>query len=247
MGRASRESRLNAAFVMIADTLTADYDVINLLHMLVTECTEILGMQAGGLMLADTDGSLQVVASTSESANLVELMQLSAGAGPCIRCFTTEKVVSVPDIAQSDGTWPEFRDAALQEGFLSVHAVPMTLRGETIGTMNLFGAEVGKLSTRDAAAAQALADAATIGILQERIASHANVVAEQLQKALDSRVLIEQAKGVIAQATGMSMDESFNVLRRYARNNNLTLRAASENLTTRAVGVAELGTVPAPR
>lgn len=247
MGRASRETRLNAAFVMIADTLTADYDVITLLHMVVTECSEILGMQAGGLMLADTDGTLHVVASTSESANLVELMQLSAGAGPCIRCFITEKAVSVPDIAESDATWSMFRDAALQEGFLSVHAVPMALRGETIGTMNLFGADVGKLSKRDAAAAQALADAATIGILQERIASQAHVVTEQLQKALDSRVLIEQAKGVIAQASGMSMDDSFNILRRYARNNNLTLRAASENLTTRTVRVAELGTMRTPR
>lgn len=240
MGRASRESRLNAAFVMVADTLTADYDVVNLLHSLLTECTAIVKVQAGGLMLADRGGNLQVMASTSESANLVELMQLSAGSGPCIQCFTTGEVVSVPDIAASTGAWSAFRDAALREGFLSVHAIPMTLRGDTIGAMNLFGAAAGALSKRDAAAARALADVATIAILHERVASQAQVVTEQLQKALDSRVLIEQAKGAISQATGMTMDKSFNVLRRYARNHNLTIHAASEGLTDRTISIATL-------
>ncbi len=249
MGRTSRETRLNAAFVMVADTLTADYDVVDLLHTLVSECTQIVHAQAGGLMLVDADGDLQVVASTSESADLVEVLQLAAGAGPCLDCFATGEQVSVPDIAASAERWPAFRDAALLQGFSSVHAIPMRLRGDTIGTMNLFDTSTGELSRRNAAAAQALADVATIGILQERISTHANVVAEQLQKALDSRVLIEQAKGAIAQANGTSMDESFATLRRYARNHNLTLHAVSEAITTRSLPIPSLTDAPgaAPR
>ena len=231
----SREARLNAAFVTVADSLTADYDVEDLLHTLVTECTEILDAQAGGLMLADATGQLQVVASTSERADLVEVMQLAAGAGPCVDCFTSGRAMSVPDIQRSTEDWPAFRAAALEQGFLSVHATPMRLRGEVIGTMNLFGTTVGALTKRDAAVAQALADVATISILQERITAQSQMVTGQLQRALDSRVLIEQAKGVLSQSGGLSMDEAFLVLRAYARNHNLTLRAVAEGVAGRTL------------
>ncbi|MGO4679357.1 GAF and ANTAR domain-containing protein [Microbacterium sp. 2MCAF23] len=239
MTSTSRESRLNAAFVMVADTLTDDYDVVELLHTLVSECTAIVDAQAGGLMLLDAVGDLQVVASTTESAELVEVLQLAAGVGPCLDCFATGQQVSVPDVAATD-RWPAFTQEALRRGFHSAHAIPMRLRGDTIGTMNLFGESVGALSDRDAAAAQALADVATIGILQQRISAHAQVVAEQLQRALDSRVLIEQAKGAIAQTNGTSMDESFAVLRRYAREHNLTLHALAEAITNRSLPVSAL-------
>ncbi len=233
----SRETRLNAAFVTVADTLTADYDVVDLLHTLVTECTEILAAQAGGLMLADSSGRLQVVASTSERADLVEVMQLAAGAGPCVDCFTSGTVVSVPDIQASTEDWPAFRLAAAQQGFKSVHATPMRLRSDVIGTMNLFSTAVGSLKRRDAALAQALADVATIGILQERVSAQSQVVTEQLQRALDSRILIEQAKGVLSQSAGFSMDEAFVVLRAHARNHNLTLRAVAEGVANRTLDV----------
>lgn len=236
----TRERRLNAAFVTLADTLIADYDVVDILHSLVNECAAILNVRAGGLMLADAGGALQLVASTGEGASLVEVMQLSAGEGPCVRCFETGTGVSVPDIAASGQQWPTFRDAALGQGFLSVHSVPLRLRGDTIGTMNLFGGSTGALSARDVSAAQALADVATIGILQERLASHTHLVVEQLQKALDSRVLIEQAKGVISQATGTTMDVAFAILRQYARNRNLTLRAVSQGVAGRTIDVPGL-------
>jgi GAF domain-containing protein len=240
MANLSREMRLNAAFVAVADTLTADYDVVDLMHTLVEECTEILDAQAGGLMLAEHGGALQLLASTSESAQLVEIMQLDAGEGPCLDCFRTGVAVSVPNIEASEGRWPAFRAAALEQGFLSVLATPMRLRGEVIGTMNLFGIRVGELNPRDAAVAQALADVATIGILHERISSHSHLVEEQLQNALDSRILIEQAKGVLAQAASMSMDEAFAALRRYARNHNASLRGVSEGLVNRSIDIRAL-------
>ena len=233
----SREARLNAAFVAVADTLTEDYDVVDLLHTLVEECTEILDAQAGGLMLADQDGELQLIASTSESAELVEVMQLDAGAGPCVDCFATGEAISVGDIASSGDAWPAFRAAALAQGFVSVHATPLRLRGEVIGTMNLFGTSIGALTRRDADVAQALADVATIGILNERLNRQSHVVAEQLQRALDTRILVEQAKGVLSQAGGLDVDEAFRTLRSYARDHNLVLRTVAEGVVNRRIDV----------
>ena len=237
MGDESRETRLNAAFVKLADTLTADYDIVDLLHTLVQECTDLLDTQAGGLMIADSDGDLQLMASTSEKADLVEIMQLNAGSGPCVDCFTAGVAVSVPDIDGTGDKWPGFRTSALQQGFLSVYATPMRLRGEVIGTMNLFSTSVGAMNARDAAVAQALADVATIGILQERSIRETHIVTEQLQRALDSRILIEQAKGVLSQTASLDMDEAFSALRSYARNNHLSLRLVAEGVTSRTLDI----------
>ena len=240
MDGTTREARLNAAFVAMADTLTAHYDVVDLLHTLVVECTEIVGATAGGLMLADPRGHLQLVASTNESVELVELMQLAAGAGPCVDCFESGTAVSVPDISISAGRWPDFSAAALEQGFHGVHATPMRLRGEIIGTMNLFQSTNEALNVRDAAVVQALADVATIGVLQQRIATESHVIGEQMRRALDSRMQIEQAKGALSQVLGMTMDESFAALRNYARNHNLTLHGVSAAVTGRSLTPAML-------
>ncbi|GAB3609492.1 GAF and ANTAR domain-containing protein [Humibacter ginsengiterrae] len=240
MADASRESKLSAAFVAVADTLTADYDVVELLHTLVTECTEILGVQAGGLLLAEPGAGLHLLASTSESVELVELMQLSAGTGPCLDSFRTGRAIDVPDIAAAASSWPEFASIALQHGFLSLHATPMRLRGDVIGTMNLFRTRLGAFPHRDADVAQALADVATIGIVHERIASQSNLVVAQLQHALDSRILIEQAKGVLAQSADLSMDDAFTALRSYARSRNLQLRAVAAGVVDRTIDAAAI-------
>jgi GAF domain-containing protein len=239
-----RETSISAAFVTLADTLTTDFDVVDLLHILVEQCTQILEVDAGGLMLADEEGQLQLMTSTSESADLVEIMQLGASAGPCIDCFTTGAAVSVPDIQQSGERWPAFQKVALQQGFQSVHATPMKLRGQIIGTMNLFSNTPGKLSVRDAAIAQALTDVATIGILQERLISEGHLVAEQLHSALESRILIEQAKGIISHSLSLDMHDAFSVLRTYARNNNLTIRSVAEQISNRTLLVNVLTATP---
>jgi GAF domain-containing protein len=235
MTAVSREEKLNLVFVRVADTLTADFDTIDLLHSLLQECTHILDVQAGGIMLADGLGTLQLMASTSERADFVEVMQLNAGSGPCLDCFATGAPVSVPDIEANGSAWPDFRDTALDHGFRSVFATPMRLRGQVLGTMNLFGTEVGELSSRDASVAQALADVATIGLLQERNIRESAIVAEQLQRALSSRILIEQAKGVLAASSSMDVEQAFTAMRRYARDNNLALRTVAESLTNRTL------------
>ncbi len=237
MSDTSRESRISAAFVKLADTLIADYDIVDLLDTLLLECIQILDTEAGGLMLVDAFGDLQVVASTNEQADFVELMQLNAGAGPCIESFTTGTAVAVADIDEFGTQWPQFRSAALQKGFRSVLATPMRLRGDVLGTMNLFSTHVGGLSARDAAIAQALTDVATIGILQERSIRESGLVSEQLQRALDSRILIEQAKGALSQTFSIGMDEAFAMLRNHARSRNLSLHAVAEGVANRSIDI----------
>jgi GAF domain-containing protein len=238
MSTETRESQLSTAFVKLADTLVADFDVVDLLHWLVEECTRILDTQAGGLMLVDPAGELQLIASTSEKAQLVELFQLAADQGPCVDAFRSGIPVTVGDIEVASELWPQFAEVALKEGFRSVHSTPLRLRGQIIGTMNLFSLHIGELPAEDIAVAQALADVATIGILQERTVRSANLVAEQLQHALDSRILIEQAKGVLASSAGMTMDEAFSAMRAYARNGSITLRQVADDVIARRLDLS---------
>ncbi len=229
----SRETRLSTAFVRLADTLVADYDVVDLLHWLVEECTSILDTQAGGLMLIDPAGRLQLIASTSEEAQLVEVFQLAGGDGPCLDCFRSGKPVTVADLSKETETWPQFVPEASQLGFRSVHATPLRLRDQVIGTMNLFSRHVGALKDEDIRVAQALADVATIGILQERNIRSAELIAEQLQRALDSRILIEQAKGVLATTLGTTVDGAFQIMRTHSRDRNLPLRQVADDIVAR--------------
>jgi len=237
MSNASRETQLSAAFVTLADTLIADFDLVDFLQRLVEQCAEILDTQAAGLMLVDGFGHLQLMASTSEETSLVEIMQLNAGAGPCVDCFTTGAPVTVADIDKTAGKWPAFRAEALKQGFRSVHATPLRLRGQVLGALNLFSVHVGALNPEDISVAQALADVATIGMLQERSIRESGIVSEQLQRALDSRVLIEQAKGVVSEHAGMTMDAAFAALRSYARDHNLTLRVVASSVIERTIDV----------
>ena len=235
----TRETKLSSAFVKLADTLVAEFDVVDLLHWLVEECTDILDTQAGGLLLVDPAGELQLVASTSEDATLVEVFQLAGGDGPCLDCFRTGKPVTVGNLDTEGQRWPKFRVEALSLGFQSVHATPLRLRGQTIGTMNLFSHHVGALGDEDIAVAQALADVATIGILQERSIRSAQLLSEQLQHALDSRILIEQAKGVLATTLSTSMNDAFAIMRTYARDRNLPLRKVAEDVVARRLDLSE--------
>jgi transcriptional regulator with GAF, ATPase, and Fis domain len=236
MNEVSREQAVLEAFATLADTLVAGYDVVDLLQTLVDTCADALDVTAVGLLLVDPDaGALEVVASTSEESRIVETMQLGAEAGPCIECFETSKVVVVPDIARVPSRWSAFRDSAIELGFAAVAAVPLHLRTDTIGALNLFSDRVGELNRRDLRAAQALADVATIGILHERTVRAGDVLHEQLQGALSSRVVIEQAKGVLAQTHGVGMDEAFAMLRSYARERQRSLAEVSRALVERSL------------
>lgn len=233
MTETTRQERMLEVFATLADTLVADYDMVELLQLLVESCQDLLDVAAAGLLLADQNGELEVVASTDEESRLVETIQLSAEAGPCIECFRTAAVVSVPDIAAAPERWHRFKVAALQNGFASTFAIPMRLRDTTIGSLNLLRTEPGELNPQDVRAAQALADVATIGILHERSMRASDVTRRQLQLALNSRVTIEQAKGVLAHTHGISPDRAFDRLRAFARSHQLPLSIVAERVVRR--------------
>ncbi len=237
MSGAEREGALSAAFIRFAELLTTDYDVIELLHAIALECVELLAVDAAGLLLVDARGELELVASTSEGVDFVEVMQLNAGDGPCIRSFRTGSIISVPDVRAVGTDWAHFRLAAAQRGFASAYAVPLRLRGEAIGSLGLFRRRVGELHGADAAVGQALAALATIAIVQERATRESTILAEQLQRALESRIVIEQAKGVLAESAGVDVEEAFRLLRQHARNHNLNLRAVAERVVDRSLSI----------
>jgi GAF domain-containing protein len=190
----------------------------------------MLDVAAAGLMLVSPEGDLRVVASSSEEMRLVELFEIQAQEGPCPDCYRTGEASVHENLAADDGQWPLFAPVALKAGFLSVQALPMRLRGVTIGALNLFRAETGHLEESDIVAAQALADVATIAILQHRAAIQAHLVVDQLNHALNSRVMIEQAKGILAERAGLDMEGAFAWLRKYARDHNQLLVDVAESI-----------------
>jgi transcriptional regulator with GAF, ATPase, and Fis domain len=235
---ATVDERLAQTFVELADTLVAGYDLMEFLQTLTERCVELLDVDAAGLLLADGRGTLQLVAASTEQARIVELFQIQNDEGPCLDCFNTGQAVIISDIRdeQARTRWPSFAAAAQNMGFAGVHAIPMRLRDQVIGTLNLFRTAANGLDPAVARAARALVDVATIGILQERAIHQQELVASQLQVALNSRVMIEQAKGILAERLQKTPDEAFVMLRHYARNHNHPL--------TQLAGDVIRGTVP---
>lgn len=231
----TQEEQLVDAFVTLADTLVIGYDVVDLLQTLVETCHDLLDISAAGILLADSAGELEVVASTSEASNLIEVMQVDAQEGPCMDCFHTGQPVSLPDVDVDSDHWPQFRAKARELDFGGVFAVPLRLREQVIGTLNLLRQDRGDIPPRDLRAAQALADVATIGILHERSLRDSHVVRDQLQSALDSRVVIEQAKGYVAHNNDISPEDAFLLIRTYSRNNGLRLSDVAHRLVEQSL------------
>ena len=219
----AKQTLFTRALVELADTLVADFDVVELLTRLADRCVDVLDVGAAGLMLAGPDGELRVMASSSEAMRVLELFELQSEEGPCLDCYRSGKPVMNKNLAVANSRWPRFAAEALAAGFRSVHALPMHLRGTVLGALNLFHLEAGEMQSDDVEAAQALADVATIAILQHRATLEAQVVNQQLQNALNSRVVIEQAKGMVAERQNLNMEQAFSALRNYARNHNLRL------------------------
>ena len=234
----TRETLLVRTFVTLADSLVATYDVIDLLQTLVDQSNELFDASAAGIILGPDDDHLEVIVSTSEESRLVGLMQIRAGEGPCVEAVTTGRVVSVVDSAEMAERWPTFAHAAQQSNYVSVHAIPLRLRGQTIGSLNLFRDHEGALNKEDAIAAQALADVATIGVLQERAVRDHTVVREQLQRALDSRIVIEQAKGVLSHVHHLDMEAAYRLLRQHARSTQTPMSVVAAGLVDGSLQIA---------
>ncbi len=235
-----RQEMLVRALVELADTLVADFDVVELLTLLTDRSVEVLDVDAAGLMLTSVDGELRVMASSSDAMRLLELFELQAQEGPCLDCFRTGQAIVNHDLERARERWPRFAGEASDAGFRMVHALPMRLRGTVLGALNLFHVEAGAMSGADVEAAQALADVATIALLQHRAAREAQVLNDQLNDALNSRVVIEQAKGMLAERQAIDLESAFSILRHHARNNNERLADVARSVVDGSVGPAGL-------
>jgi GAF domain-containing protein len=235
----SEERRVADTLMQLADTLVSDYELLDFLDLLVACSSDVLHAAAGGVMLAGDSGQLQLLTSTDAQSRLVELFELQEQEGPCVDCHREGRRVIDQDLARSP-RWPQFTPVALRHGFRAVFAFPMRLRGDAIGALVLFRTEPGAVTCSDVEAAQAFADMATIGILQERAVRDARQLAADLQAALDSRVVIEQAKGILAEHAGVDVETAYQVLRWYARSHQRILREVAAAVVSGSLPAADV-------
>jgi hypothetical protein len=231
-------------FIELVDTLVEDFDIIDFLDRLAERCSELLGVSACGILVVDHHGALNLVAASSEEARLVELVQLQNSEGPCLDAVRIGQPVQYADLSDGKSNWPRFATTAVDTGYLSVQALPMRLRETVLGAVNLFGSGLGPLDDDTIALGQALADAATIGIVHQRSMARSEVVTEQLQNALNSRILIEQAKGFLSHSLRMDVDEAFNALRAHARANNRRLTDVADDVVQHRIAIADPRSAP---
>jgi signal transduction protein with GAF and PtsI domain len=241
----SSSERLADVFVEFADTLIDDYDVIEFLLMVTNRTAELIGASDVGLLLADQRGRLQFMAASHEDVKRLELFQVQVDEGPCLEAFQSGQPVVNADLLTASDRWPHFAAQATAEGYRSAHAFPLRLRQEVIGAIGVFGTDVRHWAAAEVHIAQALAHVATIGLLQERAIRRGEVLAEQLQSALNSRIVIEQAKGAIAQFRDVSVDDAFAILREHARRTNSRLGEVAHAALTDPSSLAV--PLPAPR
>ncbi len=240
---AQQDEWLARTFVELADTLTADFDLIDFLSILVERCAELLDSAEVGLALAPARGALRVMASSSERMRALELIEIQTDEGPCRDCLRTGEQILNQRLDGADDRWPHFAPDARAAGFRTVHALPLRLRSDVIGAMNIFSPDLTQLSPRDVNLTQALADVATIGILQERAVKQGSDLAVQLQGALNSRIVIEQAKGIVAERRQVDMDRAFTMLRTYARGSRTPLSAVARSIIDHSLTPAQLSSV----
>ena len=236
----TRQERVTQVLVELADTLVVGFDVIDFLHTLVERSVELLAADAAGLMLADQRGHLEVMAASSEEARVLELFELQSSQGPCMDCFTTGEALINIDVAQMVHRWPLFATAASVAGYRSAYALPLRLRGHVIGAMNLFCTTELPLTTDDVALGQGMADIATIGLLQQRRALEHDILTEQLQAALNTRIVIEQAKGVLSERARITLGEAFGSMRALARRTQRPLTVIAYAVLDGSIGVSDL-------
>ena len=227
--------RMAQVFVELADTVLDTFDVIEFLDNLTERCVELLDADAAGLMLTDQRGRLNLMAATVQRARVLGLFELQVQEGPCLECFHTGRAITNVHLDESHERWPKFNPAAVESGFGAAHALPMRLRGQVIGALNLLTQDQRPLSLTDLAIGQAMADLATIGLLHQRNAYDQTILSEQLHTALNSRVLVEQAKGALADHSHISVNEAFNRMRGYARRNHLTLADVASRVVAGAI------------
>ena len=238
------DQRITQTLVDLADTLVLGFDGIEFLHTLTERCVQLLDVDAAGILLIDQRGTLNLVAASTEQTRLLELFQLQNQEGPCLDCYHSGQGVACADLTAAPQQWPQFATAAREQGFAAVQAVPMRLREQILGALNLFRCSPKAISADATEIAQSFANVATISILQLRALRHNEMVTEQLQAALNSRLLIEQAKGILAERRHISLTEAFTLIRSYARNHNRLLSQVARAIINQAPDITDLAIPP---
>jgi transcriptional regulator with GAF, ATPase, and Fis domain len=234
-----RQALTATTFVEIVDTLVDNFDVIDVLTHLTSRCVDLLQAAAAGILLADADGQLRVVGASTDQVGLLELFQIQNDEGPCLDSYRTGAIVFDASL-DTDSVWPRFAEESVRSGYPSVCAVPLRLKNLTLGCLNLFMAEPVALTDADMLLSRALADVASIAIVQDQATREAAIRQGHLQHALTSRISIEQAKGMIAERAGVDMDEAFTMLRLFARSNNRLLTEVAESIVAGTLGIESL-------
>lgn len=221
---ANRDQLIRDTFVDLADTLASDYDVGEFLHLLVQRCEDVLSVTTCGVLVEAQEGGLRLAAATSSEMHRLEQVEIDLMDGPSFEAYRRVEPIVSQDLRDERQRWPQVLDQAFEMGLLTAYAFPLRLRDDCIGALSLYRNQLGAFDEDDVQLAQAFADVAAIGILQERKITRAEQRAHQLQHALDSRVVIEQAKGILAERHGVSLGQAFERLRHHARSNNLKVR-----------------------
>ena len=242
-GDVASEALLARAFVRLADTLASDFDIVEFLHGLSVDSVEILRVAAAGVMLADARGRLRLIASSDERMRLLELFEFQGAQGPCLDAFSSGRALQA-SAADSRVRWPVFAPQASGAGFQRMCAVPLRVRTDVIGALNLFRGDDEPFTGTEVEIAQAMAEMAAIGLIRERSLRERNMLVGQLQAALNSRVVIEQAKGILAEYLTITVDEAFTLLRNYARDHNLKLSEIATDVVNRKIPSTALARGP---
>ena len=229
-GGAHRERMVVDTIIELADTLASDYDVGDLLHMLVERCVAVLDVAAGGVLLEAADGHLRVAAATSGKITELEELEIEAGDGACLEAYQRARQVLCGDLREAQHRWPRAAPKAVDLGIIAVCTFPLRLRSDCIGSLCLYRESPGELRDDQLRLAQAFADVAAIGILQQRTLASGEQRAQQLQHALESRIIIEQAKGILAERHGITPNQAFRALRRHARHHQRKVRELAQQV-----------------
>ncbi|MEV8318024.1 ANTAR domain-containing protein [Streptomyces sp. NPDC059900] len=244
----SRERKIAETFVELADTLVAEFDVIDFLHQLTVRCRDIFAVADVAVLLAYPGPQLYSPAPCDPSPALSKVLELALTGGPGLDAYRTSAAVSPGNLAHAHEHvgWQDFTPLAREAGYTYASAVPLRLREETIGSLLLLRATDSPLPADDFALAQAFADAATIGLLHARSVRHSETLNEQLSTALHSRVTIEQAKGFFAAQRNVSLDDAFTTMRRHARHHRLLLTDVARHVVGTG-GLPEPPSASSPR
>ena len=213
--------------------LDPSLDVLDAMDRVIDACVRFTSATEAGVVLADADGSLNVIASSSERTSDAEEAQLGTDEGPCLDCYRSGTTIDVPDVSTHEAEWPTFARTMRERGLVGTFAEPIRLRAATIGSLCVFADHGRGHDDRDVVLLQLLADAASAALARQRGTGPLRTLDEQVEDAIEARVTVEQAKGALAHRRGVRIDEAFQLIRRAGQGAGRGIREVAEDIVRR--------------